>query len=143
MPDPPEAPRHRLIVPGEESDPAPGQRIVLPGDEPPAEREAPSAPRAGIVLPPGVGRETPDDLPDYPRMRPLVLMPVSDGQRELLLVSDPLGVIPGQPVLSIETLPILQLLDGTLSLTDITAAIMRENKDLRVAGMIREFVAQL
>ena len=76
-------------------------------------------------------------------MRPLVLMPVSDGQRELLLVSDPLGVIPGQPVLSIETLPMLQLLDGSTSLADITAAIMRENKDLRVVGMVREFVAQL
>jgi len=49
-----------------------------------------------------VGREEPQDLPEYPRVRPLVLMPVSDGQREMILVSDPTGVIPGQPVLSMD-----------------------------------------
>src|SRR5512141_2710534 len=112
MPDSPERPR--LIIPGSEPAPAEKPRIVLPGAEhEPAEKPA-------IVLPPGVSRETPEDLPEYPRLRPLVLMPVSDGQRELLLVSDPLGVIPGQAVLSVETLPMLQLLDGTVSLADLT-----------------------
>jgi AmmeMemoRadiSam system protein B len=134
-----------LIVPGAEPEPESTPKIVLPGGEPAdasGEDEA-AAPRPGIVLPPGVGRDPPEDLPEYPRMRPLVLMPVSDGQRELLLVSDPLGVVRQQPVLSIESLPMLQLLDGSTSLADITAAVMRENKDLRVASMVREFVAQL
>ena len=146
MPDPSESQRPRLIIPGAEPEPAPASRIVLPGGEP-AAPDLPDAPaaarRPGIVLPPGVGREEPEDLPEYPRMRALAIMPVSDGQREMLLVSDPTGVIPGQPVLSMEALPMLQLLDGTLSLADITAAIMRENKDLRVAGLVRDFVAQL
>lgn len=124
-------------MPLEPESPSRPGRIILPG----AESEATEAPR--IVLPPGVARDTPDNLPEFPRLRPLVLVPFSDGQRELLLVSDPLGVIPGQPVLAVESLAIMQLLDGSLSLHDLTAALMRESKDLRVANMVRDFVAQL
>ena len=72
-----------------------------------------------------------------------MLVPVRDGQREMLLVSDPLGVIPGQPVLGIEALAILQLLDGSVSVNDIAAVLMRESKDLRIGSMVREFVRQL
>ena len=147
MPETPEHKRPRLIVPGAEPDAPAGARIVVPG----ADRVAPDAgdvstdaPRApGIVLPPGAARDAGDDLPEYPRLRPVVLMPVSDGQREFLLVSDPMGVLPNQPVLSIDALPLLQLLDGTTSLADLTALLMRETRDLRVSGMVRDFVAQL
>jgi AmmeMemoRadiSam system protein B len=72
-----------------------------------------------------------------------VLVPFTDGQRELLLVQDPLGVIPGQPVLGIDSLVLLELFDGRTSLTDITSMMMRESKDLRVANMVRDFVAKL
>ena len=145
MPDSPETPRSRLIIPGSEPEPSKRSRIITSGGQPATSDDDESAAplRSSIVLPPGVGRETPEDLPEYPRVRPLVLMPVSDGQREMILVSDPTGVIPGQPVLSMEALPMLQMFDGTLSIGDITAAIMRENKDLRVAGLVRDFVAQL
>jgi len=124
-------------MPLEPDDPPRPGKLILPGADP--------APSTGsrIVLPPGVMRDTPEDVPEYPRLRPLVLMPFSDGQRELLLVNDPLGVIEGQPVLGIEALGILQLLDGTVSLNDITGALMRESKDLRVANMVKDFVAQL
>lgn len=141
-PDSPQDPPRpgRLIVPGAESEPpAEKPRLVVPDSA--REEEAPA--RSRIVLPPGVTRETPEDLPEYPRLRPLVIVPVRDGQRELLIVSDPLGIVKGQPVLGIEALPILQLLDGSVSLTDLTAALMRESKDLRVANMVRDFVAQL
>jgi hypothetical protein len=120
--------------------PAPS-RIILPGGEPASEPEGGAPSR--IILPPGVTRETPEDLPEYPRLRPLVLMPFSDGQRELLLVTDPLGVIQGQPVLGAESLAILQLLDGTVPLNDIMAAVTRESKDIRVANLVKDFVAQL
>ena len=86
------------------NDPPRPSRLIVPGAEPEPEAQGPSR----IVLPPGVARETPDDLPEYPRMRPLLLLPVRDGERELLLVQDPLGVIPGQPVLGMESLAILQ-----------------------------------
>ncbi len=141
-PDSPQDPPRpgRLIVPGGESEPpAEKPRLVVPDSA--REEEAPK--RSRIVLPPGVARETPEDLPEFPKLRPLVIVPVRDGQRELLVVSDPLGIVRGQPVLGIEALPILQLLDGTVSLTDLTAALMRESKDLRVANMVRDFVAQL
>jgi AmmeMemoRadiSam system protein B len=113
-------------------------RIIVPG----AETTAPGgAPR--IVLPPGASIEPADDLPEYPRLRPLVIVPVVDQERELLLVSDPLGVIPGQPVLGMGALALLQLLDGSASVNDITAAVMRDSKDLRVGNMVRDFIRQL
>jgi len=112
-------------------------RIIVPGADP----EPDEAPR--IVLPPGVQRAADDDLPEYPKLRPLILMPVSDGERELLLVTDPLGVIAGQPVLSLEALALLQMLDGSVSIADLTALLMRESKDLRMASVVRDFVAEL
>lgn len=118
-------------------DPTPKPRIILPG----AETEPAEKPR--IILPPGSVRESADELPEYPRLRRLMILPVRDGERELLVVQDPMGIMPGQPVLGIESLAILQLLDGTVSLTDISAAVMRESKDLRVGNMIRDFIAQL
>jgi hypothetical protein len=118
-------------------DPSPKPRIILPG----AENEPDEKPR--IILPPGAVRDSADELPEYPRMRRLMILPVRDGDRELLLVQDPMGIMPGQPVLGIESLAILQLLDGTVSLTDISAAVMRESKDLRVGNMVRDFIAQL
>ena len=116
--------------------PARPSRLIVPGSEEPGEK-------ARIILPPGTVRESATDLPEYPRLRRLVIAPVRDGERELLVVSDPMGVIPGQPVLGIESLAILQLLDGTVSMTDLIAAVMQESKDLRVGNMVRDFVAQL
>lgn len=114
-----------------------GSRLIVPGAGP----EPSAAPR--IVLPPGVTREEETELPEFPRLRPLIILPVRDGERELLLIQDPLGVIPGQPVLGIEALAILQLLDGSVSLTDLSAALMRESKDLRIQQMVRDFIRQL
>ena len=112
-------------------------RLIIPGAEPePRER-----PR--IILPPGSVRDSADDLPEFPRLRRLMIMPVRDGERELLVVQDPVGIMTGQPVLGMESLAILQLLDGTVSLTDISAAVMQESKDLSVGNMIRDFIAQL
>jgi AmmeMemoRadiSam system protein B len=115
-----------------------GSRLIIPGADP---EPAADAPR--IVLPPGVAREEESDLPEFPRLRPLIILPVRDGERELLLIQDPLGVIPGQPVLGIEALAILQLLDGSVSMTDLSAALMQETRDLRIQQMVRDFVRQL
>ena len=72
--------------------PARAGRIIIPG----AEDEPSGSPAPKIVLPPGVTRDEPEALPEYPKLRQLVLVPFSDGKRELLLVSDPLGVVVGQ-----------------------------------------------
>src|SRR5262249_11412481 len=126
------------------ADPSRGQ-IIVPGAETASEEASPDAPRAAprIVLPPGVQAPVADDLPEYPKLRPLILVPFNDGERDLVLVTDPLGVIPGQPVLAMESLPLLQVLDGSTSLNDLATVLMRENKDLRMMNVVREFVAEL
>jgi len=119
------------------SEPSSKPRLIVPGAEP----EPPA--RSRIILPPGTSVETRDDLPEYPRLRAVHLTPVRDGERELLLVTDPLGITPGQPALGFETLALLQLLDGATSLTDIQALVMQESKDLRIGSMVREFIGKL
>jgi MEMO1 family protein len=137
----------RLIIPGAESAPAEPPRLIVPGGDAtddagaPAGDEPPSGPRR-IVLPPGVASAE-QDVPEYPRLRPLVLIPFHDAGRDLLLVQDPLGVVRGQPVLGAETYALLEMFDGTTSVTDITAALMRESKDLRIGNVVRDFVAKL
>ena len=145
MPAPDEPSSRRLIIPGSEPEPAATPRIVLPGstDDPPEDADAGAARGPSrIILPPGV-TSVPDDVPEFPKLRPLILMPFSDGQRELLLVQDPLGVVEGEPVLGMESVGLLQLFDGNTSINDITAALMRESKDLRVSNMVKDFVAKL
>lgn len=117
--------------------PARPSRLIIPGSENVSQEK----PR--IILPPGMSRETPEDLPEYPRLRRVMMIPYRDGEREVIVVQDPMGITPGQPVLGMESLPILQMLDGTVSLTDLTATVMRESKDLRVGNMIKEFIATL
>lgn len=112
-------------------------RLIIPG----ADSETTEKPR--IILPPGSVRDSAEELPEFPRLRRLMMLPVRDGERELIVVQDPMGIMQGQPALGMESLAILQLLDGTVSLTDISAAVMQESKDLRVANMIRDFIAQL
>jgi AmmeMemoRadiSam system protein B len=128
----------RIILPGHETQPETPRGGIIgagaPADEPRGSR---------IILPPGVTRDEADDVPEFPRLRPLMLMPMKDGERELLVINDPLGVIPGQPVLAMEALALMQLFDGRTSITDITAALMRENKDIRMGNMVRDFVKQL
>src|ERR1051326_4044506 len=137
-PRPPDAPSRGVPMVFDPNDPpAKPSRIIIPGAAP----EPTETPR--IILPPGSTLEAHDDLPEYPRLRPIQIAPVRDGERELLVVTDPLGVTPGQPVLGFETIAILQLLDGTTSLTDIQALVMQESKDLRVGNMVREFIGKL
>ena len=127
------------------SDPPRRSRIIVPGEEPapPDPPEAPAAPR--IVLPPGVRRdeEPADDLPEYPRLRPLEILPVRDGDRDLILVSDPLGVMPSPVALRFEAIELLRILDGRLSLTDLAAEVVRGSQDVRAASTVRDFIGQL
>ena len=51
-------------------DPPAKSRLIIPGAEP----EAVEKPR--IILPPGSVRESAEDLPEYPRLRRLMILPV-------------------------------------------------------------------
>jgi AmmeMemoRadiSam system protein B len=130
-------------MPIDSSDPPRPGRIILPGQEHaiPGEAGEPAAPR--LIVPPGVREESDEGLPEYPRLRPLELMVVRDGDREVVLVNDPLGVMPAPVALRLESVPLLQVLDGTISLQDLSAEIVRGSQDLRGASQVREFVAQL
>jgi hypothetical protein len=95
-----------------------------------------------IVLPPGV--EEPDpDLPPYPRIRPLEMVPVRDGEQDYLVITDPMGVIPAPVALRLEALELMQILDGNVSLDDLAALMARESQDIRAARFVRDFVGQL
>jgi hypothetical protein len=136
-PEPSEpAPPRRIILPGEASSPAPAPAAPAAADRPP-----PGGAR--IVLPPGVAREAPEDLPEYPRLRPLEIMVVRDGERDMLVVNDPLGVMPAPVALRVDALEMIRLLDGTLATEDIAAEVVRASKDLRAGAYIKEFIAQL
>src|SRR2546428_11007059 len=107
-PETPEpAPPRRIIMPGES--PAPARRPIAPDEA------APPGP-SRIVLPPGVAREEPEDLPEYPRLRPLEIIAMREGDRDVLGVTDPLGVMPAPIALRIEAPDMLRILDGSLSL---------------------------
>lgn len=131
----------RLIVPGGDDEPKERKPLIVGASGQPlgAEEDAPSR----IVLPPGAARETADDLPEYPRLRPLVIVPVRDRGRELLVVSDPIGVLPAPIALQIEMLDFLRLLDGRFSLTELGAEIVRASGDVRAGSWVREFVGEL
>ncbi len=133
-PPDPDRPR-RIILPGEASHPAPA--------ESPAGRDAPAPGAPRIVLPPGVAREPAEDVPEFPRLRPLEIVAVRDGERDMLLVSDPIGVMPAPIALRVDALEMLRLLDGTLSTHDIAAEVVRVSQDLRAGTYIKDFVAQL
>src|SRR5262249_1449700 len=144
--------RRRGSMPLEPPEPAPPRRIILPGENPAPKRspvrpgaadETPSAGPARIVLPPGVAREEPEDLPEYPRLRPLAIIVLREGERDMLVVSDPLGVMPAPVALRLEALDMMRILDGSLSLNDISAEVVRASKDLRAGAYVKEFVAQL
>lgn len=139
MPLDPEEPAPRpgrIILPGQEHEPEP--EPAPGGSEEPA---GTSAPR--IILPPGVDAPAHDDLPEYPRLRPLTISAVRDQDRDLIVVNDPLGVLPAPVALRMEALELLQVLDGRTSLTDLTAAVVRASKDIRSGTYVKDFVAEL
>lgn len=121
--------------------------IILPGQPEPEPEAPPLAPESTheaprIVLPPGV--EAPEEeLPEFPRLRPLEMIPVRDQDRDYLVISDPMGVVPAPLALRLEVLELLQLLDGSLSLRELSALVARESKDIRAARFVRDLVSQL
>ncbi|HUK64831.1 MAG TPA: AmmeMemoRadiSam system protein B [Dongiaceae bacterium] len=131
----------RIIVPGEESEPPRRQPLVTPGGAVAGPEAEGGATR--IVLPPGATRESEEPVPEFPRLRALSILPVRDGEQDLLLVTDPLGLLPEPVALRMESLPLLQMLDGRTSVTDLGAAMVRGSRDIRAGTWIREFVGQL
>jgi AmmeMemoRadiSam system protein B len=130
------APRKGIILPGEVG-PAPADKAVLPADAPGAST------KARVILPPGAAEEVPDDLPEYPRLRPLEIHLTRVQDQDLIVLSDPTGVVEDAVALSAEALPVLQFLDGTVSLNEACSLVVRRSGDVRAATLLRQFLGQL
>ena len=132
-------------MPVEPSDPPRPGRLIVPGAEPLEEPgDAPDRETPKIILPPGVrSADEEEEPPAYPRLRQLEVLPVHEEGRDFLLVNDPLGVMPAPVALKLEALELLRVLDGTMALQDLAAEVVRGSQDLRAAGLVKDFVAQL
>lgn len=81
--------------------------------------------------------------PDRPRLRALELVAMHEGGRDLLVAHDPLGVCENTVVLRLETLPLLQLLDGSRTTEEITKQVVAESGDMRHADVVQRFIDDL
>ena len=138
-PDPPTCEPSRTRMPIETPDDAPRPgRLIIPGAE---RRARPTGSR--IVLPPGARVDDARRAARVPAAAPADALPVrATASASCCVVNDPLGVMPGQPVLRHRVARRCSSCStARVSLTDITAAVMRESKDLRVGNMVSDFIA--
>ncbi len=124
------------------SDDSGGSRIILPGGVKP-----------GTLLGPD-GRpivtrrdEEPDDgtpkLPTHPRLRAIEVQEVREGDRTVVVLTDPSGVAPRALAISPEAVPILSLFDGSVALEDLIALVDQQTGDPRAGDQVRKLVETL
>ncbi|MEO6463344.1 MAG: AmmeMemoRadiSam system protein B [Candidatus Eisenbacteria bacterium] len=89
------------------------------------------------------GPGTADALPAFPRLRPLDIQEVREGDKVAVLLSDPSGIAPQPIAVSPETIPILSLFDGSVSLEDLVDLVNRETGDPRAGENVRRLVEVL
>lgn len=82
-------------------------------------------------------------LPAYPRLRPLEIQEVKDGDRVVVLLSDPSGISPQPVAISPEAIPVLTLFDGTVPLDELIELLVRETGDARAGEQVRHLVEVL
>ncbi|MBL7222829.1 MAG: AmmeMemoRadiSam system protein B [Candidatus Brocadiae bacterium] len=80
---------------------------------------------------------------DKPRLRHIQAAPVRDGDRVLVRLSDPTGISNRALFVAQEALLLLSLLDGTRSMVDIQAELVRQTGSLVLAADIQQFLDQL
>ena len=80
---------------------------------------------------------------DCPRLRPIDAVPVQRGGRVFLQLYDPARLSPHVLVVPQEIAPIVAMLDGTNTVRDIQAALMRQTGALIFAERIQEVVDRL
>ncbi|MBI5835682.1 MAG: AmmeMemoRadiSam system protein B [Candidatus Eisenbacteria bacterium] len=78
-----------------------------------------------------------------PLLRPLEVTAVQDQGRDLLVLADPLHVVEDAVVLPVEYLPLLELLDGSRTVEQLAAFVLKETGDLQVGGLLRQLVGRL
>ena len=127
--------------------PAEPSRIILPGGVKPGTLVGPDgrplSASAGDEALAGTGEGGADALPAYPRLRPLDIQEVRDGDRNMVLLTDPSGIAPQPVAVSPEAFPILTLFDGSVSLADLMMLVDRETGDPRAGENVRRLVEAL
>src|SRR5262249_10271727 len=82
-------------------------------------------------------------LPTHPRLRALEIQEAAEGGRSFVVLIDPSGVAPEALAIGAEALPILMLLDGSVSLADLVALVDQETGDPRAGKNVRTLVEEL
>lgn len=77
---------------------------------------------------------------NYPRLRPVEMIPFLEGGRERVLLRDPEGILEDPLVIPRETAMLLMLMDGSRSLRDIQADFMRKFGELLYIEKLQELV---
>ena len=118
-------------------------RIILPGGHKPGTLVGPDGrPLSSGRAEEGEGEGAPA-LPAFPRLRPLDIQEVREGDKVAVLLSDPSGIAAQPVAVSPEAIPILTLFDGSVSLDDLVALVDRETGDPRTGESVRRLVQVL
>lgn len=118
-------------------------RIILPGGVKPGTLVGLDGRplSSGTVDADGAGAA--DALPAFPRLRPLDIQEVREGDKVAVLLSDPSGIATQPVAVSPDAIPLLSLLDGSVSLDDLVALVDRETGDPRTGENVRRLVQVL
>lgn len=77
-----------------------------------------------------------------PRLRPLDVQRIADGERRGLVLSDPLGIAPGEAFVPEGLVPIVAMFDGEQTVAAIQARVRAAGQPLP-AGFVKDLVGQL
>ncbi len=125
------------------SEDAGGSRIILPGGVKPGTLLGPDGRPLSTRRDDDETASGEPPLPTHPRLRPLDLQEVREGDRTYVVLTDPSGVAERSLAISPEAVPILSLFDGAVALEDLVALVDRESGDPRAGAQIRKLVETL
>ena len=114
-------------------------RIIRPGGVKPGTLLGPD----GRPLSSSAAQAEAEALPAFPRLRPLDIQEVPDGDRVVVLLTDPTGVAKQPVAVAPEAVAVLSLFDGSVSLDDLVALVDRETGDPRAGENVRKLVEVL
>ena len=80
---------------------------------------------------------------DFPKLRPLTLVPAEHQGRRFLLLQDPEQISEEVVMMPVEVLPVIQFFDGQHSLRDIQAEIMRQTGELVDTEIFQQVAEEL
>ena len=120
-----------------------GSRIILPGGVKPGTLLGPDGRPLSSRRDDAEATSGEPALPTHPRLRAIELQEMREGDRTVIVLTDPSGVAERALAISPEAVPILSLFDGSVALEDLVALVDRETGDPRAGEQVRKLVATL